>query len=41
MAYTLLWKRLSAKQLAVLIQYFPLIALFFQGYDQGVMGGMK
>lgn len=35
------WKRLSSTQLNVLIQAFSLVAIFFEGYDQGVMGGVN
>ncbi|KAL2075199.1 hypothetical protein VTL71DRAFT_141 [Oculimacula yallundae] len=35
------WKRLSPKWLSILIQAFSLIAIFFEGYDQGVMGGVN
>lgn len=41
MAFSRLWKRLSASQLNVAIQAFSLIAIFFEGYDQGVMGGVN
>ena len=41
MAYTTLWKKLSATQLNIAIQAFSLIAIFFEGYDQGVMGGVN
>lgn len=41
MAFTNLWKRFSATQLNVLIQTFALISIFFEGYDQGVMGGVN
>lgn len=41
MAYQTLWKKLSAKQLNIAIQVFSLIAIFFEGYDQGVMGGVN
>lgn len=41
MAYQTLWKNLSAKQLNIAIQVFSLIAIFFEGYDQGVMGGVN
>ena len=37
MAGTKLWKRLSPAQLNIAIQAFSLIAIFFEGYDQGVM----
>lgn len=35
------WKKLSPKQLNAAIQAFSLIAIFFEGYDQGVMGGVN
>ncbi|KAF9062204.1 major facilitator superfamily transporter sugar [Rhodocollybia butyracea] len=35
------WKRLSSKRLGILIQALSLIAIFFEGYDQGVMGGVN
>jgi len=41
MGYTTLWKRFSARQLNIAIQAFSLIAIFFEGYDQGVMGGVN
>ncbi|KAK4958645.1 hypothetical protein LTR28_005424, partial [Elasticomyces elasticus] len=48
MAYTTLWKGLSARQLNLFIQIFSLISIFFEGYDQqiadinqGVMGGVN
>jgi hypothetical protein len=41
MAYQTLWKKLSATQLNIAIQIFSLIAIFFEGYDQGVMGGVN
>lgn len=41
MGYMTLWKRLSPRQLNVAIQTFSLIAIFFEGYDQGVMGGVN
>lgn len=41
MGYTTLWKRLSPRQLNVAIQTFSLISIFFEGYDQGVMGGVN
>jgi len=41
MTFTTLWQRFSAKQLAIFIQTFSLIAIFFEGYDQGVMGGVN
>ena len=37
MAIGTFWKRLSPKWLAILIQAFSLIAIFFEGYDQGVV----
>ncbi|KAJ6159396.1 Major facilitator superfamily domain general substrate transporter [Penicillium chrysogenum] len=41
MGYTTFWKRLSPRQLNVTIQAFSLISIFFEGYDQGVMGGVN
>ncbi|KAL4781659.1 general substrate transporter [Aspergillus varians] len=41
MGYTTLWKRLSPRQLNIAIQIFSLICIFFEGYDQGVMGGVN
>jgi hypothetical protein len=41
MAILTLWKRLSPKQLNIAIQTFALISIFFEGYDQGVMGGVN
>ncbi|CAL5868796.1 uncharacterized protein PFLUO_LOCUS3023 [Penicillium psychrofluorescens] len=41
MGYATLWKRLSPRQLNVAIQTFSLICIFFEGYDQGVMGGVN
>ncbi|TKA28869.1 hypothetical protein B0A50_03280 [Salinomyces thailandicus] len=35
------WKKLSPGQLNVTIQAFSLVAIFFEGYDQGVMGGVN
>lgn len=35
------WKKLSPRQLNITIQAFSLIAIFFEGYDQGVMGGVN
>lgn len=35
------WKRLSPRGLSIAIQAFSLIAIFFEGYDQGVMGGVN
>ncbi|KAF2277727.1 plastidic glucose transporter 4 [Westerdykella ornata] len=41
MGYTTLWTKLSASQLNIAIQAFSLISIFFEGYDQGVMGGVN
>ena len=41
MGYTTLWRRLSSRQLNAAIQIFALISIFFEGYDQGVMGGVN
>ncbi|KAK3307779.1 major facilitator superfamily transporter sugar [Chaetomium strumarium] len=41
MGYTTLWKRLSPRNLNIAIQVFSLISIFFEGYDQGVMGGVN
>jgi len=41
MGYQTLWTKLSATQLNIAIQVFSLIAIFFEGYDQGVMGGVN
>lgn len=41
MGYTTLWRRLSSHQLNITIQIFSLISIFFEGYDQGVMGGVN
>ena len=41
MAYGTIWKRLSSTQLNIAIQAFSLISIFFEGYDQGVMGGVN
>ncbi|KAJ6160686.1 hypothetical protein N7470_004082 [Penicillium chermesinum] len=41
MGYTALWKRLSPRQLNFAIHAFSLISIFFEGYDQGVMGGVN
>lgn len=41
MGYTTLWRRLSSHQLKATIQIFSLISIFFEGYDQGVMGGVN
>lgn len=41
MGFTTAWKRLSPAQLNFAIQAFSLISIFFEGYDQGVMGGVN
>ncbi|KAN0113175.1 putative MFS sugar transporter [Hyaloscypha variabilis] len=41
MALGIFWKKLSNTQLSVFIQSFSLLAIFFEGYDQGVMGGVN
>jgi hypothetical protein len=41
MGFTTAWKRLSPTQLNIAIQAFALISIFFEGYDQGVMGGVN
>ncbi|KAI9929542.1 hypothetical protein ASPWEDRAFT_134610 [Aspergillus wentii DTO 134E9] len=41
MGYTTLWARLSPRQLNIAIHLFSLISIFFEGYDQGVMGGVN
>lgn len=41
MGYSTVWKKLSAAQLGFAIQAFSLISIFFEGYDQGVMGGVN
>ncbi|CAI7634012.1 hypothetical protein N7533_011599 [Penicillium manginii] len=41
MGYTTLWRRLSPRQLNITIQFFSLVSIFFEGYDQGVMGGVN
>ncbi|KAG7126233.1 Sugar transporter STL1 like protein [Verticillium longisporum] len=41
MGYTTWWKRLSPRQLNIAIQTFSVISIFFEGYDQGVMGGVN
>lgn len=41
MGFTTAWKRLTPTQLNIAIQAFSLIAIFFEGYDQGVMGGVN
>jgi MFS family permease len=39
--YTTFWKTWSASQLNIAIQAFSLVSIFFEGYDQGVMGGVN
>ncbi|KAF2141329.1 uncharacterized protein K452DRAFT_38133 [Aplosporella prunicola CBS 121167] len=39
MGYAAVWKRFSPRALNVAIQTFSLVSIFFEGYDQGVMGG--
>ena len=41
MTYTTFWRQLSPSQLNIAIQAFSLISIFFEGYDQGVMGGVN
>lgn len=41
MGYTTFWKRFGPRQLNIFIQLFSLISIFFEGYDQGVMGGVN
>ena len=41
MAMTTWWRKLSPRQLNIAVQVFSLIAIFFEGYDQGVMGGVN
>lgn len=41
MGYTTLWRQLSSRQLNAATQVFSLISIFFEGYDQGVMGGVN
>ena len=41
MGFTTACKRLSPTQLNIAIQAFALISIFFEGYDQGVMGGVN
>lgn len=36
-----IWRRLTPGQLNVAIHIFSLISIFFEGYDQGVMGGVN
>ena len=40
MGYTTSWKRFSPRQLNIFNHLFSLISIFFEGYDQGVMGGV-
>lgn len=41
MTYTTFWRQLSPSQLNIFIQAFSLISICFEGYDQGVMGGVN
>lgn len=41
MGYFDYWTTLSPGWLNFWIQAFSVIAIFFEGYDQGVMGGVK
>ncbi|GLA52796.1 hypothetical protein AnigIFM63604_009675 [Aspergillus niger] len=41
MGYATFWRRLSPRQLNVMIQTLSLVCIFFEGYDQGVMGGVN
>lgn len=41
MGYLDAWKGMSHRQLNLAIQAFSLISIFFEGYDQGVMGGVN
>ena len=41
MGYLTYWKTLSPGALNFWIQAFSVVAIFFEGYDQGVMGGVK
>jgi len=41
MGYHTYWRTLSPAKLNFWIQAFSVIAIFFEGYDQGVMGGVK
>lgn len=41
MGLTAWWKQLTPSRLNICIQVFSLIAIFFEGYDQGVMGGVN
>ena len=40
MGYLAYWQSLSPRALNVWIHTFSLIAIFFEGYDQGVMVGL-
>lgn len=41
MAHQKLWRKLSATLINIAIHAFSLIAIFFEGYDQGVIGGVN
>jgi MFS family permease len=41
MTYTTFWRKLSPSQLNIAIQTFSLMSIFFEGYGQGVMGGVN
>lgn len=41
MGYATFYRVLSPRQLNVMIQAFSLVCIFFEGYDQGVMGGVN
>ncbi|PLB55348.1 putative MFS sugar transporter [Aspergillus steynii IBT 23096] len=41
MGFTNFWQRLSSRQLNFAIHAFSLVSIFFEGYDQGVMGGVN
>ena len=41
MSFTTWWKGLSPRNLNLAIQVFCLVSIFFEGYDQGVMGGVN
>lgn len=36
-----LWKRMSGNKLLTFINVFSGVAMFFEGYNQGVMGGVN
>ena len=36
-----LWKRMSGNTLLTFINIFSGVAMFFEGYNQGVMGGVN